>query len=135
MREKLPFYLAYPSLAGYDDGRKDERDYDYLRSMYPELAKQAGIYVEEELDRMEYKDSMIYDEYPDRLQLRLMSGRIYDRMMREEAYAGKSEQVRDMVEIVMYEALMRRRRSRRRAGRITVRRSPEAGNEIIGIVR
>lgn len=118
MRQKLPFYLAYPTLSGYDNGRKDETDYEYLWSMYPELAKQVTPYVEEELDRMEYKDSMIYDEYPDRLQLRLMSRRIYDRIMREDGFGEKSEQVSDMVDLVMYEELMRRRRGQRRTGRI-----------------
>mgnify|MGYP000110978602 CR=1 FL=1 len=55
-----------------------------MKSMYPQTAKKVLPYVEDECDRMEYEGSMMYDEYPDQLQLRLMCRRVYDRMMREE---------------------------------------------------
>ena len=74
MENKLPFYMAYPVPLLYNDDRNARRDYDYMKSIYPDTAKRVLPYMEEECDRMEYDGSMMYDEYPDRLQLRLMVG-------------------------------------------------------------
>ena len=49
----------------YDDDKIEQRDMDYMKSMYPDIPKKILPYVEEECDRQEYDNSMIYDEYPD----------------------------------------------------------------------
>ena len=67
MENKLPFYMAYPVPLLYNDDRNARRDYDYMKSIYPDTAKRVLPYMEEECDRMEYDGSMMYDEYPDRL--------------------------------------------------------------------
>jgi hypothetical protein len=72
MQKKLPYYMVYPMPFVYDDGRREERDIEYMKSLYPDMAKRLLPYVEEECDRMEYQNSMMYDEYPDKLQLRMM---------------------------------------------------------------
>lgn len=84
MQGKLPYYMVYPMPFVYDEGRADERDIEYMKSLYPDVAKRILPYVEEECDRMEYQNSMIYDEYPDRLQLRMMCGRVYDNVKKNE---------------------------------------------------
>lgn len=142
MENKLPYYMMYPTPFLFDDDRTDERDYEYLKSMYPEMAKRIMPYVEEECDRMEYEGSMIYDEYPDKLQLRLMCGRIYGLVMEHEKFdemsgaeeasvdaeqerprpdrrppRRKPDNVRDLVEILLFEELRRRRRRGRREHR------------------
>ena len=136
MEKKLPYYMMYPTPFLFDDDKTDERDYAYLKSAYPEMAKRLLPYVEEECDRMEYKGSMIYDEYPDKLQLRLMSGRIYERVMERERFDDEEEpeveaeqnrvrsgerrlrrrqnHVRDLIELLLFEELRRRRRHDRR---------------------
>ena len=95
MENKLPFYMAYPVPLLYNDDRNARRDYDYMKSIYPDTAKRVLPYMEEECDRMEYDGSMMYDEYPDRLQLRLMCRRIYDKA--------------DLIEVMTYQELCRRR--------------------------
>ena len=84
MGEKLPFYMAYPMPFLFDEEQIERRDYEYMKSLYPDAAKRILPYVEEECDRWKDPCSMIYDEYPDRLQLRLMCGRIYDRVKEKE---------------------------------------------------
>lgn len=84
MNPKLPYYMAYPMPLAYDDEKIERRDYEYMKSLYPSTAKKILPYVEEECDRMEYQCSMMYDEYPDKLQLRLMCGRIYDNVLKHE---------------------------------------------------
>ena len=79
MIKKLPYYMVYQEPFGVDDVRKAREDYDYMKSIYPDAAKRLVPFVEEECDRLMYDGSMIYDEYPDQLQLRLMCKRVYDR--------------------------------------------------------
>ena len=111
MENKLPFYMTYPIPLLYDDERLNRRDYDYMKSIYPDTAKRMVPYIEEECDRMEYDGSMMYDEYPDRLQLHLMCRRIYDHAKEEEKDPGKWLQ--DLVEVMVYQELCRRRQEHR----------------------
>ena len=91
MNPKLPYYMAYPMPLAYDDERIERRDYEYMRSLYPVMAKRVLPYVEEECDRMEYQCSMMYDEYPDKLQLRMMCDRIYDNVRKHEKIIFEDE--------------------------------------------
>ena len=59
--------MAYPMPLQYDDERIEQRDFEYMKSMYPETAKRLLPYVEDECDRMAYEGSVVYDEYPDQL--------------------------------------------------------------------
>ena len=54
------------------------------RELYPALARQIQPLVEEECDRMEYDGSFMFDEYPDQLQIRRVSRRIYDKLNKKE---------------------------------------------------
>ena len=76
---------------------------------------------------------MIYDEYPDQLQLRLMSGRIYDRVKAEERPFGENDSaqemkgvegqqfrrvrqdwLRDLIDVMLFQELYKRRSENRR---------------------
>ena len=118
MDTKMPYYMAYPMPFSYDDERTECMDYEYLKSMYPDAAKRIMPYVEEECDRMEYENSMVYDEYPDKLQLRMMCGRICEKikrnkkLFRRESMAGISSDtdhggrsLRDLVVVMLYQEL------------------------------
>ena len=80
----MPYYMAYPMPFSYDDERTERMDFEYMKSMYPDTAKRILPYVEEECDRMEYENSMVYDQCPDKLQLRLMCRRVYDNVRKHE---------------------------------------------------
>ncbi|MDO5304996.1 MAG: hypothetical protein Q4E87_05415 [bacterium] len=115
MDEKLPYYMAYPMPLLYDDERQNQRDYEYMKSVYPGTAKRLVPYIEEECDRLEYTGSVMYDEYPDRLQLRLLCRRIYNRAkeeeMKEEGETG--EWLEDLIQVMTYQELCQRRREQR----------------------
>lgn len=130
MDQKLPYYMAYPMTLDFEDERAERMDYEYLRSMYPERPKTILPYVEEECDRMAYENSMIYDQYPDKLQLRLMCGRIcadikkHEKLSRNESMRellNDMEQggkwLRDLTEVMLYQELFRRRSGQRRSAR------------------
>ncbi len=100
MNSKLPYYMAYPMPLVYDDERIERRDFEYMKSMYPEMAKQVLPFVEDECDRMAYAGSMIYDEYPDQLQIRLMCKRVCDKM---------PEVDKELIQVIMFHEIYKRR--------------------------
>ena len=78
-----PFMYPYPDL--YMSEMETERDLQYLQQMYPADAKRMQKKVEEELDKLEYEGSMMYDEYPDRVSMLLICDRIEKALAREDA--------------------------------------------------
>lgn len=113
MKERLPFYMLYQTpFLGDDEERTARRDYDYMKSIYPATAKRMMPFVEEECDRLMYDGSMIYDEYPDQLQMRLMCARIYDRAKDGEENPGKW--LRDLTQVMVCQELCQRRREYRK---------------------
>lgn len=144
MNERMPYYMAYPVPFSYDDERTERRDIEYLRSMYPDIPKRLLPYVEEECDRMEYENSMVYDQYPDKLQLKLMCRRICDNVGRHERFSFgdfgsgdcacgcsadqnaegerrqsgnnniEAQSLRDLIEVMLYQEIYRRRCDHRR---------------------
>ncbi len=115
MEKKLPYYMAYPMPLLFDDEKIDRRDFEYMKSLYPETAKRLLPYIEEECDRMEYDCSMMYDEYPDKLQLLIMGKRIYDKAKQKEEEPG--EWLRDLIQVMLYQELYKRRSDRRKYSR------------------
>ena len=122
MEGKLPYYMVYPMPFIYDDERLDRRDYEYMRSLYPDTAKRVLPYVEEECDRCDGPDSMIYDEYPDRWQLYKLSMDILDRIKTEDKKKEEEERVPpekwewmgDMIQILLFYEIYKRRHNSRR---------------------
>lgn len=102
----MPYYLAYPMPLGYEDERRERQDYAYMKSLYPKLAKDLLPLVEEECQRMAYAGSMIYDEYPDWLQLHLLCRRI---CRQAEEMGQKGEQMEELVQVMVYHELYYRR--------------------------
>lgn len=74
---RMPFYMSYPVQNIYMTEMEYERDMERMKELYPEEAKQIQKLVEEECDKMEYEGSMMFDEYPDRVMLKVICDRIY----------------------------------------------------------
>lgn len=129
MNERLPYYMAYPMPLQYDDDRIERRDFEYMKSMYPMTVRRILPYVEAECDRMSYAGSVIYDEYPDQLQIRMMCNRVYDQVKQMESQEDtememqqyrrdgrddRDNRLRDLVQILIFQELFRRRNRHRR---------------------
>ena len=63
------------------------QDMEYLMSMYPSGVKKLQRYVSEACDRMEYKNSPMYDEFPDHIVVNQMCDSICDTVISEEGLA------------------------------------------------
>lgn len=117
MDSRLPYYMAYPMPSLYDDNKIERRDFEYMKSQYPMTAKKVLPYVEEECERMEYEGSVIYDEYPDQLQIRLMCNRIYDKvkgMEDSEEGTNRENWLKELIQIMLFQELFQRRCKHRR---------------------
>ena len=122
-RRIMPFYMAYPMPMFGQQENTVMRDLEYMQQMYPKEAKHYQKLIAGILDKMDYEGSMIYDEYPDKLQLCLMCRRAYEQVMKQEKWEKETytpEQIREIVEILMYQELIERRGKGRRQQEKTV---------------
>lgn len=67
---------------------------------------------------MEYTGSVIFDVYPDKLQLRIMCSRICENVKKQEKmFAGEERMLRDLAEVLLYQEIYRRRENREKGNR------------------
>lgn len=74
--ENLPMFPLY----GYDNIFEAEKDMEYTKLMYPVSIRRIQTEVEEECDQLEQDGSCMFDQYLDRVQLSMITSRIYDRV-------------------------------------------------------
>ena len=114
----LPFYMTYPLPLFYEEEDTAMRDLEYLQQMYPKEARRYHRKVSRLLDRFDYEGSPIYDEYPDRLAMYKLARDIMsviDREEREEEHeitAEKLPEITELVQVLMYNEILRRRQAR-----------------------
>lgn len=124
----MPFHVAYPFTSFYDDEKTAQKDFEVMKSYYPEASRKIQQIVERECDRMEYDGSMMYDEYPDHLMVSQICKRISDRVQKQsgvepellqmqESYRAHSTPIDDLVRILFCHEMFERRCRRRRARR------------------
>lgn len=114
----LPFYMTYPMPLFLEEEDTVMRDLEYLQEMYPREARRYHLKIVRLLDRFDHDGSVIYDEYPDRLAIYKMAQDMLTVIEREEKEAGREisaemrPQVADMVQILMYNEIYKRRQAK-----------------------
>ena len=93
---KMPFYMSYPMQNLYLTEMEYEKDMERMKELYPGEVKRILELVDEECDKMEYEGSLMFDEYPDRMMVDRITGKIYQNMnpdregmQAEELWGGK----------------------------------------------
>ena len=112
-----PAYPFFPMCPWEDEKARDQRRF---RELYPALAQQIQPLVEDECDRMEYDGSFMFDEYPDQLQIRRISRRIYDKLDKRDYQddlmmqeTGGRNWMEDFVTMMLLNEMFHRRCRRR----------------------
>lgn len=114
----FPFYASYSNPFLYEGERTLEKEYDKMKSYYPEMAGRIQDEVEMECELLDYEGSRIYDEYPDRLMLKEMVQRIRERVSPEVQVTGRHPtHLDDLIEVILYQEITRRRCRRHRCRR------------------
>ena len=118
---RMPFYLTYPMKNVYQTEKEYERDMERIKELYPKRMKKLLAYVEDECDKMEYEGSMMYDEYPDKVLLYRTAANIYDKAVpvqpAERKNGGRDRDLMDVIQVLLYDEMYRRRGRRRRCCR------------------
>ncbi len=90
----IPFYQAFnvppylmqgyaPLFMAQDD--TSGQDLQYLQEILPEASRRYAKKISDVVDRLDYKGSMIYDEFPDRMRLQQLAQEILRMIEAEEA--------------------------------------------------
>lgn len=94
---------------------REEKDFDSIKGLYPKGMRELLEFVEDVCDRMEYKGSMMYDEYPDKISVQ----RICDSFCGEkkgEQGMGENWLMEDVLRVLLLQEMYHRRcRYRRRS--------------------
>lgn len=131
--QPLPFYMAYPFIPMFDQEMDQEKDLQVMKSYYSRRAARIQEKVERECDRMEYDGSMMFDEYPDKFMMEHLCRKIEKEVMEEEAQDGEGDMdlqsmqggrdrgrgndVRDLIGVLLFNEMFRRRCRHRRCRR------------------
>jgi len=105
----IPFFMAYPLQAYLEDKAVMEKDKEYLMELYPLAANKIREHIKEELKLRDYRESAIYDEYPDRLSLSMIVNAVCARTGEME----NGDQLRDLAEVLLYQEILVRRKAKK----------------------
>lgn len=114
----FPFYAAYANPMLYDGEKIQEKEFELMKSYYPDIAGRIQEKVEETCGYLDYDGSRLYDEYPDKFMLRRMC-----RQIRTEVEPELSVQempgglLDELIEVLLYQEISRRRCRRHRCRR------------------
>ena len=116
----MPFYMAYPVPYLFDQEKEQDRDLQVMKSFYSEKAMQIQELVEQECNRMEYDGSMMFDDYPDKWMMRQLCRKIEEKLPEdgsEMEAMHRREGLQDLIGVLLYNEMYRRRCRRRRCRR------------------
>ena len=114
-RRILPYYLTYPMPYSYQEEDNVTADLEYMMQMYPQEAKDYQKRIIRMLDKMDYRGSFIYDDYPDKVTIYRIADQITTAIVREAESTGeiispeKKEWIHDLVLILLFYEIYRRR--------------------------
>jgi len=73
----VPMGIPMFPLYGYDNSADLDKDIEYLKYLYPLSAKTIQKEIDNECDQMEYDGSVMFDEFPDKVQIERIIDRVY----------------------------------------------------------
>ena len=114
----VPFNYVGSFLSGrnyWRDDKQEIKDLEKMLELCPDNIEYIKQFVMDECDRQEYEGSIMYDEYPDKLGIRLMVNRINKNIIEkgryEEIYGDND--INDVILMVLL-CEMHKRRCRRK---------------------
>ena len=106
-RPVLPYFMTYTISEEEIINSKKNTDRDYFRQMYPQVVKRYLRVIAEVLDRIDRKDSYIYDEYPDKIRLERLAEIVLELIPLEKNMMRETQ--RNLVQVLIWEEIIQRR--------------------------
>ena len=114
-KDFYPFYTSYANPLLYRGEKEQEEEFFLMKSYYPDTARKIQEKVEEECDLLDYEGSRLYDEYPDRFMLYHICSLVKDEMTKDaSAQEMPGGFLDDLIQVLVYQEISRRRCRRRR---------------------
>lgn len=109
--------MTYPLPMHYEQENRVIQDLEYLQQLFPKEAKKYQKRIASILDKIDYKGSVIYDEFPDRWRLYKLAKDILALLKEENVGLPDSEDcsdekwewISDMIQILLYFEIYKRR--------------------------
>ena len=111
-RPPLPYFMAYPLPKDNRNDIEKDTDREYFRQMYPQIVKRYIRVIVDVLDRIDVRESYIYDEYPDKIRLERLAETVL-RLIPLEKNMNRDTQ-RNLVKVLLWEEVIQRRAGGRR---------------------
>ena len=92
---------------GTFNGDKERLDWDYFKQMYPTEVKRYLKVIIEILDRLDGKNSFLYDEYPDKIRTDRLAEMILKNIPIEKNQTRESQ--KNVIKLLLWEEIVRRR--------------------------
>lgn len=92
---------------GTYNGEKERLDRDYFKQMYPTEVKRYLKVIIEILDRLDGKNSFLYDEYPDKIRTDRLAEMILKNIPIEKNQTRESQ--KNVIKLLLWEEIIRRR--------------------------
>lgn len=128
MFESFHFYplcANIPAFAGWNQISEQQimEDLSYLQQMYPDYVKKLQITMNDMLNTMDYEGSVIYDQYPDKIQLERFVASILatvkndtentsskeDKEAENTQIPDNDERLKELITVLFYNELLKRR--------------------------
>lgn len=112
--QKMDSNSITPELSALDlfasREEREEKDFDNIKRLYPKKAQGLLDFIEDICDRMEYKGSMMYDEYPDKISIQKICDSYFKEKGKEFENCSREEFLRILLLQEMYHRRCRYRR-------------------------
>ena len=123
--DAFSFYMTYPLWIPTQQEREQEKDLRTMQSFYSQMASRIQEKVERECDSMEYDGSLMFDEYPDKFMMEHLCRKIeqdleneeLEMQMRTTAEDMGNGYLRDLIGVLLFHEMYRRRCKRRKSRR------------------
>ena len=92
---------------GTYNGEKERLDRDYFKQMYPTEVKRYLKVIVEILDRLDEKNSFLYDEYPEKIRTDRLAEMILKNIPIEKNQTRESQ--KNVIKLLLWEEIIRRR--------------------------
>ena len=107
-RPPMPYFMAYSLPQDNRNIQEQSADRNYFRQLYPQTVKRYIRVIVDVLDRMDMKESFIYDEYPDKIRVERLT-EIVLRLIPLENNMNRETQ-RNLVRVLLIDEIMERRK-------------------------
>lgn len=113
-QEFYPFYAAQGNPGFYNEEREQEREFDLMKSYYPDTARKIQEKAEAQCQLLDYEGSRLYDECPDRFMLYHICSQVKEELSSDtSAQEMPGSFLDDLIEVLVYQEISRRRCRRR----------------------